>query len=113
MLCGQGELLIVKPMECRQKGAFMIRQPEYGSRNVNDSFYRFEGRMIEKMNAVLGDVALTRAEEKILIWLAGWEECTVNYIVAVIEKVARKRADEVGGYAHDKDECQSSSETEK
>ena len=50
----------------------MIRQPEYGSRNVNDSFYRFEGRMIEKMNAVLGDVALTRAEEKILIWLAGW-----------------------------------------
>ncbi len=100
-------------MECRQKGAFMIRQPEYGSRNVNDSFYRFEGRMIEKMNAVLGDVALTRAEEKILIWLAGWEECTVNYIVAVIEKVARKRADEVGGYAHDKDECQSSSETEK
>ena len=51
------------------EGSFMIRQPEYGSRNVNDSFYRFEGRMIEKMNAVLGDVALTRAEEKILIWL--------------------------------------------
>ena len=42
----------------------MIKQPERGSRNVNDNYYNFEARMIEKMNAVLGDVELTKAEEK-------------------------------------------------
>ena len=42
----------------------MIKQPAYGSRNVNDSYYKFEARMIEKMNAVMGDVELTKAEEK-------------------------------------------------
>ena len=86
----------------RQKGAVMIKQPKRESRNVNDSYYDFEARMIEKMNAVLGDVELTKAEEKTLIWLAGWEESTIDHLVSVIEKVARKRAEEVGGYAHDK-----------
>lgn len=83
----------------------MIKQPKYGSRNVNDTYYRFEARMIEKLNAVLGDVELTKAEEKTLIWLAGWEECTIDHLVSVIEKVARKRADEVGGNAHEKEQC--------
>lgn len=87
----------------------MIKQPERGSQNVNDTFYRFEARMIEKMNEVLGDIELTRAEEKTLIWLAGWEECTVEHLLSTIEKVARKRADEVGGYAHDKSICHDSS----
>lgn len=54
----------------------MMKQPERGSKNVNDCFYRFEARMIEKMNVVLGDVELNRAEEKSLIWLAGTEEYT-------------------------------------
>ncbi|HKM22181.1 MAG TPA: hypothetical protein VJZ01_09085 [Lachnospiraceae bacterium] len=73
----------------------MIKQPAYGSRNVNDSYYKFEARMIEKMNAVMGDVELTKAEEKTLIWLAGWEESTVDHLVSVIEKVARKRAEDL------------------
>ena len=90
----------------------MINQPEYGSRNVNDSFYRFEARMIEKMNAVIGDVELTKAEERTLIWLAGWEESTVDHLLSVIEKVARKRADKTGGYAHDESKCQSSSKSD-
>lgn len=80
----------------------MIRQPIYGSRNVNDAYYRFEARMIEKLNEVLGDVELTKAEEKTLIWLAGWETCTIDNLISVIEKVARKRAEEVGGNAHEK-----------
>ena len=83
----------------------MIKQPKYGSRNVNDTYYRFEARMIEKLNAVLGDVELTKAEEKTLIWLAGWEECTIDHLVSVIEKVARKRADEVGENAYEKEQC--------
>ena len=86
---------IVKPIVGRQKGAVMLKQPERGSRNVNDIYYDFEARMIEKMNVVLGDVELTKAEEKTLIWLAGWEESTIDHLVAVIEKVARKRAEDL------------------
>ena len=43
---------------------------------------------------------LTKAEEKTLIWLAGWEESTVDNLLSVIEKAARIRADKKGGYAH-------------
>ena len=65
----------------------MIKQPEYGSRNVNDLFYEAEGRMIRKMNEILEDVELTKAEEQTLIWLAGWDENTVDNLLSVIEKV--------------------------
>ena len=43
---------------------------------------------------------LTKAEEKTLIWLAGWEESTVDNLLSVIEKAARIRAEKKGGYAH-------------
>ena len=43
---------------------------------------------------------LTKAEEKTLIWLAGWEESTVDNLLSVIEKAARIRAEKQGGYAH-------------
>ncbi|MEG1291409.1 MAG: hypothetical protein RSD28_03830 [Lachnospiraceae bacterium] len=99
---------MVKPIVCRQKGVFMISQPKDGSRNVNNTFYKFEAKMIEKLNTVLGEVELTKAEEKTLIWLAGWEECTIDHLVSVIEKVARKRAEEGGGYALDKSDCRDS-----
>jgi len=65
----------------------MIKQPEYGSRNVNDFFYEAEGRMIRKMNRFLEGVELTKAEEQTLIWLAGWDENTVDNLLSVIEKV--------------------------
>ena len=48
----------------------MLKQPERGSRNVNDLFYKMEGRQIQKMNEVLASVELTKAEERTLIWLA-------------------------------------------
>jgi uncharacterized protein YaaQ len=51
------------------------------------------------MNKVIGDIELTKGEEQIFIWLAGWEESTVDCILSVIEKTARKRADKVGGNA--------------
>lgn len=74
--------------------------------DVNDLFYEMEGRQIQKMNKVLADVELTKAEEKTLIWLAGWEESTVDHLLSVIEKTARIRADKKGGYAH-KSKCES------
>ena len=78
----------------------MLKQPERESRNVNDFFYEMEGRQLQKMNKVLAGVKLTKAEERTLIWLAGWEESTVDHLLSVIEKVARIRADKKGGYAH-------------
>lgn len=78
----------------------MLKQPERESRNVNDLFYEMEGRQIQKMNKVLARVELTKAEEKTLIWLAGWEESTVDHLLSVIEKAARIRAEKKGGYAH-------------
>ena len=82
----------MKPEVYQQKGQSMIKQPEYGSRNVNDFFYEAEGRMIQKMNEVLEGVELTKAEERTLLWLAGWEESTVDNLLSVIEKAARIRA---------------------
>lgn len=67
---------------------------------MNDLFCEMKGRQIQKMNKVLADVELTKAEEKTLIWLAGWEENTVDHLLSVIEKAARIRADQKGGYAH-------------
>ena len=78
----------------------MLKQPEREGRNVNDLFYEMEGRQIQKMNKVLADVDLTKAEEKTLIWLAGWKENTVDHLLSVIEKAARIRANKKGGYAH-------------
>lgn len=69
----------------------MIRQPEHGTRNVNNLFYESEAKQIALLNDVLSDVELSREEERTLIWLAGWEECTVANIVSVIRK-AKKAA---------------------
>lgn len=69
----------------------MIRQPEHGTRNVNDLFYESEAKQIALLNDVLSDVELSREEERTLIWPAGWEECTVANIVSVIRK-AKKAA---------------------
>lgn len=64
----------------------MIRQPVKGSRNINDLFYESERRKIDRFNDVLGEVELTKAEERTLIWLAGWEDCTVENIISAFSK---------------------------
>ena len=71
----------------------MLKQPERESRNVNALFYEMEGRQIQKINKVLAGVELTKVEEKTLIGLVGWKENTVDYLLSVIEKAARIRAD--------------------
>ena len=90
-----------------QKGVLeMLKQPERESRNVNDFFYEMESRQIQKMNKVLEGVELTKADERTLIWLAGWEESTVDNLLSVIKKAARIRENKKGGYAH-KSKCKS------
>ena len=48
----------------------MIRQPEWGTRNVNKYFYESEARRIAELNEIFGDIELTEAEMRMLIWLA-------------------------------------------
>jgi len=69
----------------------MLKQPERESRNVNDLFYEMEGRRIQKMNEVLAGVELTKSEERTLIWLAGWEESTVDNLLSVISPIQNDR----------------------
>jgi uncharacterized protein YaaQ len=57
------------------------------------------------MDKVLADIELTKAEERTMIWLVGWEESTVDHLLSVIEKTARIRAEKKGGYAH-KSKCE-------
>ena len=68
---------------------------------MNDLFCEMKDRQIQKMNKVLADVDLIKAEEKTLIWLAGWKENTVDHLLSVIEKAARIRANKKGGYAYE------------
>lgn len=64
----------------------MIKQPERGSRNVNDLFYEHEGEQISLLNEIFGDVELSIGEMRTLVWLAGWEESTVRNVVSAIRK---------------------------
>ena len=64
----------------------MLKQPDRESRNVNDLFYEMEGRQIQKMNKVLAGVKLTKVEERTLIWLAGWDEYTIENVLSAIRK---------------------------
>ena len=64
----------------------MIIQPEWGTRNVNKYFYESEARRIAALNEIFGDVELTAAEMRTLVWLAGWEESTVGNVLSAIRK---------------------------
>ena len=43
------------------------------------------------LNEIFGVADLTKAEMQTLIWLAGWEECTVKNVISAIRKVMRKQ----------------------
>ena len=64
----------------------MIIQPEWGTRNVNKYFYESEARRIAALNEIFGDVELSAAEMRTLIWLAGWEESTVANVISAVRK---------------------------
>lgn len=66
----------------------MIIQPEKGTRDVSDLFYEAERKRIEMLNnAFFRDVELTEEENRVLIWLCGWDNCTINVLVKAFRKV--------------------------
>ncbi len=68
----------------------MIIQPEKGTRNVNDLFYEAERKRIDILNQeFFHNVELTKAENKVLVWLCGWDEWTIDSIVSAFRKVER------------------------
>ena len=70
----------------RERCDLMIIQPEWETRNVNKYFYESEARRIAALNEIFGDVELSAAEMRTLIWLAGWEECTAENVISAIRK---------------------------
>lgn len=82
----------MKPIVCWQKGVFMIKQLEFGSRNVDNLFYESKLEQIDLFNEILKNVQLSREEERTLIWLASWEESTVKNVVSILHKVKKAEA---------------------
>ena len=74
----------------------MIRQPEWGTRNVNKYFYESEDQRIAAFNEIFGDIELNAAEMRTLVWLCGWEECTVKNVLSVIRKAMAVEAKTAG-----------------
>ena len=70
----------------------MIIQPEWGTRNVNKYFYESEARRIAALNEIFGDVELSAAEMRTLIWLAGWDEYTIENVLSAIRKAMAAEA---------------------
>lgn len=70
----------------------MIKQSEWGTRNVNKYFYESETRRIAALNEIFGDVELTVAEMRTLVWLAGWDEYTIEDVLSAIRKAVAVEA---------------------
>ncbi len=51
----------------------------------------YQSRQMEKIPKFLRDVDLSQEEIRTLIWLAGWEESTVDALLSVMDKVAKAR----------------------
>ena len=51
----------------------------------------YQSRQMEKIRKFLRDVDLSQEEIRTLIWLAGWEESTVDALLSVMDKVAKAR----------------------
>ena len=72
----------------RNVGESMIIQPERSSRNVNDLLYEAERRRIDTLNQeFFQDIQLTKVENDVLVWLCGWDEWTINAMMAVFRKI--------------------------
>lgn len=69
----------------------MITQPEKGTRNVNDLFYEAERKRIDMLNReFFHSLKLTEQENRVLVWLCGWDEWTIDAIVSVFRKVRNR-----------------------
>ena len=59
-------------------GLQVVHQEVYSSEN--------QARRIAMLNEIFGNVELSEAEMRTLIWLAGWAENTVENVVSAIRK---------------------------
>ncbi len=59
---------------------------------MNKYFYESEARRIAALNEIFGDVELAAAEMRTLVWLCGWEECTVETALSAIRKAMAAEA---------------------
>jgi len=64
----------------------MIKYPTE-PRNVTESFLNMEREHIDMLNKTLGDIELTKEEERSLIWLCGWETSTLKHVISAFQKV--------------------------
>ena len=53
---------------------------------MNKYFYESETRRIAALNEIFGEVELTAAEMRTLVWLAGWDEYTIENVLSAIRK---------------------------
>lgn len=51
----------------------------------------YQNRQMEKMLKFLRGIDLSREEIQMLIWLAGWEESTIDAFLSIMDKVVKKR----------------------
>lgn len=76
----------------RGLGDDMVNQPEKGLRNVNDSFYEAERNRIDLLNReFFAHVELTEEENKVLVWLCGWDDWTVGMVITAFRKVGMRK----------------------
>ncbi len=69
----------------------MIIQPDKETRNINDLFYETERNRIDMLNReFFQDVELTEQENRVLVWLCGWDEWTIDGIVRAFRKVRNR-----------------------
>lgn len=68
----------------------MIVQPEKETRNVSNLFYESERKRIDMLNKeFFYDVELTDAENRILVWLCGWDNCTIEAVMSIFRKIRK------------------------
>ena len=51
----------------------------------------YQNRQMEKMLKFLRGIDLSQEEIQTLIWLAGWEESTIDAFLSIMDKVVKKR----------------------
>ena len=72
--------------EADKEEARLIIQPDREKWNANDICYKNEARRIAVLNEIFGDVVLSTEEIRTMVWLAGWEDSTVENVVSAIRK---------------------------
>ena len=72
--------------EIDKEGMQLIIQLDGEKRNVNDICYKNEAWRIAVLNEIFGDVVLSTEEIRTMVWLAGWEDSTVENVVSAIRK---------------------------